>query len=929
MKRNLLAGALVFWFVLPAQADLDIGTDTSIGRIVHTDAVKGMRLAQTDAPVITAPRRIDTDQDTVNFTGKVEAAGEVTLTVNGIPVPLAADGSFRIRQQVPVGQTKLLLVVEDASGQTTEQGVWVRRTAAMAELGDFGSYHALVIGNNDYQHLPDLKMAVSDAEAVAALLEDKYGFDVQLLRNATRYDIVASLERLRAELTANDNLLIYYAGHGSLDVGGDEGFWQPVDADPDISVNWVRNTTITSTLRAMQAKHVMVVADSCYSGKLTREAGAELRTGAERATWLKRMAGKRSRTAMVSGGLEPVLDAGGGDHSVFAKAFLDALGSNNEVLDGQSLFDAIKRPVTLNAYQTPDYADIQRAGHAGGDFLFVPIKVEVTVTIEAPAPTSSGEAVTAQQEMLFWQSIQNSTEPSMFDEYLRQFPGGMFAGLAKIKRAALLEAEQQEIQTAVVVPPTEPGIKVDEMDATFVALKTSNVRSEPTTQSDRVGRLSRDDGVAVTGKVRDGNWYRIEYEGETAYVFGTLIKEIDPGELAAWEIVANSSEAADFETFLDKYSGEHFAEKARKKRDELATSSPSITANPVDLAFWQSVKDSDDPKDLNAYLSQFPNGAFAALARNRLESLEEEQVAIVAPPPTPTPSTEVVQPAVGVYPKTYNPGDTFKDCDACPEMVVIPAGSFMMGDLDGGGEDNEKPVHGVTIPQPIAVGVYEVTRGEFARFVSETDHDAGAECWIYDGSDWATGIGQSWRDPKFRQTDRDPVVCINWKDAQAYVSWLSRATGNSYRLLSEAEWEYAARAGTRTRYWYGDDNDASQLCSYGNGAGRETGFSWKNDACGDGHAHTAPVGTFRANKFGLHDMHGNVWEWAEDCWHENYAGAPMDGRAWTSGGVCGRRVLRGGSWGLDPWDLRAANRDGYDDEDRDADVGFRVARTLP
>ena len=225
----------------------------------------------------------------------------------------------------------------------------MRRTAAMAEPGDFGRYHALVIGNNDYQHLPDLKMAVSDAEAVAALLEDKYGFDVQLLRNATRYDIVASLERLRAKLTANDNLLIYYAGHGSLDVGGDEGFWQPVDADPDISVNWVRNTTISSTLRAMQAKHVMVVADSCYSGKLTREAGVELRTRAERATWLKRMAGKRSRTAMVSGGLEPVLDAGGGDHSVFAKAFLDALGSNNEVLDGQSLFDAIKRPVALNA----------------------------------------------------------------------------------------------------------------------------------------------------------------------------------------------------------------------------------------------------------------------------------------------------------------------------------------------------------------------------------------------------------------------------------------------------------------------------------------------------------------------------------------------------------------------------------------------------
>ena len=194
------------------------------------------------------------------------------------------------------------------------------------------------------------------------------------------------------------------------------------------------------------------------------------------------------------------------------------------------------------------------------------------------------------------------------------------------------------------------------------------------------------------------------------------------------------------------------------------------------------------------------------------------------------------------------------------------------------------------------MGVYEVTRGEFARFVSETGHD--------------------------------PVVCVNWKDAQAYVSWLSRMTDKTYRLLSEAEWEYVARAGTRTRYWYGDDKGADQLCTYGNGAAQETSFDWKNDACGDGYERTAPVGSFRSNSFGLHDVHGNVWEWVEDCWHDSYSGAPSDGRAWTSGGDCSLRVLRGGSWDNAPGNLRAAIRYRNDDVGRFYSVGFRVARTL-
>ncbi len=172
---------------------------------------------------------------------------------------------------------------------------------------DFGRYHALVIGNNDYQNLPKLNTAVSDATATAALLHEQYGFEVSLLVDATRSQILDALNGYRRDLTVRDNLLIYYAGHGVLDAETDTGFWLPVDARPDSDTDWIANADLTRRLRAISAKHVLVVADSCYSGALLREATAALPSGAERAAWLRRMNSLASRTALVSGGLEPAM----------------------------------------------------------------------------------------------------------------------------------------------------------------------------------------------------------------------------------------------------------------------------------------------------------------------------------------------------------------------------------------------------------------------------------------------------------------------------------------------------------------------------------------------------------------------------------------------------------------------------------------------
>jgi hypothetical protein len=246
----------------------------------------------------------------------------------------------------------------------------VAPAATTSELGslDFGRYVALVIGNNSYRNgLPALKTAVGDAIAIAQALRTEYGFKVTLLTNATREQILQALTHLRLTLTWDDNLLIYYAGHGSYDPEADQGYWLPVDARSQDPTNWVSNNDITTMLKAIQARHIMVVADSCYSGSLTRDANVDIRD----AKYLERMVGKKARTVMTSGGLEPVTDSGGSGHSVFARAFLAVLADNTGIMDAETFFEVVRKPVVLGSQQTPEYSNLRSAGHEGGDFVFV------------------------------------------------------------------------------------------------------------------------------------------------------------------------------------------------------------------------------------------------------------------------------------------------------------------------------------------------------------------------------------------------------------------------------------------------------------------------------------------------------------------------------------------------------------------------------
>ncbi len=251
-------------------------------------------------------------------------------------------------------------------------------------------------------------------------------------------------------------------------------------------------------------------------------------------------------------------------------------------------------------------------------------------------------------------------------------------------------------------------------------------------------------------------------------------------------------------------------------------------------------------------------------------------------------------------PSLITPSATFRDCENCPEMVVVPAGAFTMGSptSEAGRDDDEGPQRRVRIAEPFAVGRFEVTFDEWDACVAE----GGCDGYRPDDRGWGRG-------------DR-PVINVSWRHATAYADWLSRKTGEDYRLLSEAEWEYVARAGTSTRFSWGEDDPACER-----GAPNGAVFS----AC-DGSG-TQAVGFSALNGFGIHDMHGNVWEWVEDCYVENYSGAPSDGSARIVSD-CSRRVLRGGSWYLNPSGLRSALRVRVDPSNRSDDVGFRLARTV-
>ncbi|MGD8514003.1 MAG: caspase family protein, partial [Granulosicoccaceae bacterium] len=327
-----------------------------------------------------------------------------------------------------------------------------------------GKYHALIIANQHYKALPSLNTPHADAEALAKVLRRDYGFKITLLRDVDRATTLDALDLQVERLGERDNLLIFYAGHGHLDPATGEGYWLPVSANPRRRSEWISNKTINDTLRAVRARHVMVISDSCFSGTLTRNVRAGLDVARDRGAYYHKLVRQRSRTALTSGGLEPVDDGGGGGHSVFAGALLAMLESNREaVLEGEQLYQMIRRPVALNssAQQQPAYADVRQTGHEGGDFLFIhrnPRRQGQVAPGQAVQPAVPPGQQTATDpaafELSFWQTIKDSDDPRDFAAYLRAYPEGRFAALARLRAGKVpAAANRQPAQKSPAKPP--------------------------------------------------------------------------------------------------------------------------------------------------------------------------------------------------------------------------------------------------------------------------------------------------------------------------------------------------------------------------------------------------------------------------------------------------------------------------------------------
>ncbi|MGD2131045.1 MAG: SUMF1/EgtB/PvdO family nonheme iron enzyme [Lysobacterales bacterium] len=397
---------------------------------------------------------------------------------------------------------------------------------------------------------------------------------------------------------------------------------------------------------------------------------------------------------------------------------------------------------------------------------------------------------------------------------------------------------------------------------------------------------------------------------------------------AAWKAAAADGGRAAIDGYLQEFPQGLHAADAKIRLEELRVAEEEAKREQAkreqqDDESWQKARAARSLPAVEAYLQQWPEGRHTdeALAlRSEIEARINDQRAFEAASKLDT--VEAYRSYMAAFPNgsrvaealeaidrlAPTPGKTFRDCPECPTMVVLPAGSFWQGSDESspGVLKNETPRHLVTIPAPFAIGVFEVTMDQWDACVE----DGG--CSTRPGDN---GWGRGSR----------PVIMVSWNDAQEYVSWLSRKTGQSYSLPSESQWEYAARAGEKGD-WPGGGPDA--VCSYGNVAGSETGFRWQHGACADSTAlGTLPVGSLQPNQFGVFDMIGNVAEWTLDCMNLSYLDAPTDGSAWGRG-ICSSHMTRGGSWFTGTREIRLPARFNLKNGDRNDFTGFRVVRTI-
>jgi hypothetical protein len=520
--------------------------------------------------------------------------GMLKISVRAINV---ADGEIVAADKVKVHTDRIanLLKSEEKKNHlkkakvSPEKPVKIKRIDELThESGKLGKYKALIIGINDYKgpKIPDLETATNGATGMAKVLKEKYGFKVKLLldREATKEAIYGELRHLTVSTKPNDSVLIYFSGHGDLDRTYDGGWWIPADAVGGNPVTYLDNVQIQKAMRSMKARHVLLVSDACYSGTLFRKARS-LPAVIDNKYYLS-LYNEKSRWGMTSGNKTPVSDQGTGGHSVFAYQLIKELEkSDKPFLSTQEIYTRIASIIGNNSEQTPLCGPIVNTGDHGGEFVFVAsMKKELPPTPTIPKVCQSTPS--KDEDMLFWQSVRNSDDPALFDAYLKTFPNGIFALIAK-RKIETLKQKKGNVSTPPVVIKSKLFVEVEPRNARVRILNIGPKFHQ---------------GMAL-----DPGSYHTEVSSN-GYKTQKMWVKLEPGK--------NTTLRLSLE---------------RKSVPQIEASKVHQSTLNKDMLFWQSVRNSNDPALFDAYLKTFPNGTFALIAKRKIETLKQKKGNVSTP----------------------------------------------------------------------------------------------------------------------------------------------------------------------------------------------------------------------------------------------------------------------------------------------------------
>lgn len=739
---------------------------------------------------------------------------------------------------------------------------------------------ALVIGNATYRNVPSLPNPLNDAADMAALFRSAGFATVELRRDLGIAELRRAISDFAESTGDIDVAVIYFAGHG-IEVDG-INYIIPVDAklqrDFDIEDETVSMDRILRSIEAAR-KLRLVILDACRDNPFLKTMKRTIASRTVRRGLAKvEPAVSDTLIAFAAKAGSVALD-GDAKNSPFTQALLHNIASPG--LDLRIAFGRVRDEVlkTTNRQQEP--------------FVYGSLGGSVVSIVDAPKvapPVPADEIV--------WSAVKDSAYPGVFDDFLAKFPASGYLKEAQSRRDVL-----KKQLAAAAVPPPPPASEI-----VWSAIRDSQA---PSTFQEYLSKFPDGGHQGDARKRIDELSRQEELKKQATAVPPKPVDEI------VWSAVKDSAHAGVFDDFIGKFPTSAHLNAALARREELRRQAAAAAAPPPPPAaeiVWSAIKDSRSPAVFEEYLSKFPDAGHQVEARARADELinQEElkkrrEAALVPAPPVAQEYSVASDLKLKVLDvaaeKALKAKATFKECDKCPEMALVPAGSFMMGSPDNEAhrESAEGPQHRVSIAQRFAAGRFSVTFEEWDACVA----DGGCNGY----RPWDNGWGRGKR----------PVVSVSWRDAKSYVAWLSQRTGRTYRLLSESEREYVTRAGTTSRFWWGN-SVTRRHANYDEKAKDKPATAASSQK-------TMPVDSFEPNPWGFYQVSGNVWEWVEDCMTDNYAGAPADGAARTTDN-CERRSLRGGSWISEGSLLRSAARYGVQADGRVGNVGFRVARDL-